>query len=1626
MTIYSEDYTLSSESLYVGSDTTAYDYTIPEQSGEVTDWIVVDPNQIQWSIPELVWENADSSSAIHVKLLDTDEVTLGITGDTTVDVMGDTSVHVTGDTSIQVTGDTSVQVTGDTTLDIGETWNVLVGSTLAVECSDMTLTSGSQQVDIVSSTDNSVVVWSQRIDQEEWSTRSDLPYHVTVPDVIQEHDNVTLQLGNTYTIDMEETEMVFHVDGQSFIDHVEQQECLVGITGIEWHDLTNGNHQTNIVVDMTGRMDLQVPQEFRVYDQILDPDPSAVALTIHTGTQKVTLGCPVENTVLPLSDAALRIVRTDVRESSVEWIHNESLGRSEWIWQSVNPLTGEQTVEAQNGSLDLMNDCPHEFLMRLPGRMRIEPFDYSAFELTYDSLRLGTTEYRNDLTVYGNVYVNDHLIHGESHYTFPALLSASDTDIIVTMDAEQTLSNKKLNRITLDWWFDSTDQVVHGPITAGSTRTLVSWDGDETLSHKTIVSAECQGTWTWTPDSQLNVPWIQRLDGYTLVLGATYGEVSGHVHIDSTYVNVMGQAASSGDIPSDCTVLLGGQIHVGPSTVTADTNPSVVYRDVSNVVQRTVDISTTGIVDTYTHRPVIHGGLELHGPHVLELNGYPNVYVDRYLQHMSGESVERVWVGSTWYWMQRSTASEYTISHSGQSSSTWKWTSSGCLALRKGATYVPTETLEINGKIVTDNDLTSTHWRESYDHSQVQYSNPHLVSLEQCRQVDNQVDDDVVFTLGTVTGLPLPGRPSDAANKAYVDSFLQGVYMQQSIITRTLNVPPANPTAGDRYVVAAGGTGAWEGLDNSIVDWRIDSSNPVAGIPIWFTTPATSGMITFAIDEQCQLIFVGTEWKRLSSLTNHSELQNLAADDHLQYARLNGRSGGQVLSGGTQPADHLYLESTRNHLTGAGSGAVRVQSQVGGNVTIGTTHAAVSSVVQWGANPTWGMVGTETSEFFLHAGTAQLSTKWSSDSIWNLSSSTDFHVAIQGQLGLGTTGPHRLTVSGTTDTDTVQCSVVAPRPSPDSSPATIELSSDPAYPVEFQLISLSDQPCSLVWSQPDLTDQCWYQYVNDDHELAWFYGSSGLSEVTSGLSLGTTRLLFTDSTMTECTYAVESASWSFQLNTRQWLSVIEGTDETEGSTIRFPEDNNDDDEESANWLSATQRTSGLSLVCLGHHTGTSLTTDRPFDVGLYGTLQTHASPSVEWDTVTGVVYGTHFVTSVSGSRHFRVGDTVTVTASGQTVTRTIESVGHETSADPTGYFETPVYVHSVTVSYPFVARQVVDSVTIEQCPFRVLRSDDTPMLSMVSSGWIGVGQTIPEAPLHVTIPTDDSTPVWTTIMGHSSGTLSFLHQGGAAGYFNLQQSTGTYTLRIDNLGDPLFVLTPDGSLGVGTEPTRGSLDIVGDGLYVGQWASDTNQADWGESEAPDGVSAGHESHLASAPALFQGSDGDTRVSGVETVGLFVGDECQQQVTADSVEFTHNLIVHEYVGIGTTTPNDTLDVVGNIRCTKLVTTSDRRLKEDIHDPTHADMYRLVQLFQQVDPQLYRWKSDPSRREHWGLMAQDIEEVEPRLITKRDDGTLQVETTDMVSVLWGYCQHLTQRLQRLESLVADPCVLNVLSS
>ena len=153
-------------------------------------------------------------------------------------------------------------------------------------------------------------------------------------------------------------------------------------------------------------------------------------------------------------------------------------------------------------------------------------------------------------------------------------------------------------------------------------------------------------------------------------------------------------------------------------------------------------------------------------------------------------------------------------------------------------------------------------------------ANPHQVSLEQARSVDNSVAGDINMNSHKVVGLGDPTDTYDAVNKGYVDALVQGLDWQESVKDRDLTEPPTTPNVGDRYLVASGATGDWTGHDNEIAEY--DGS-------AWQFTAPNDGMAVWVEDEDILLVYNGSSWVRFGSTIDHGNLKGLGDDDHPQY-----------------------------------------------------------------------------------------------------------------------------------------------------------------------------------------------------------------------------------------------------------------------------------------------------------------------------------------------------------------------------------------------------------------------------------------------------------------------------------------------------------------------------------------------------------------------------------------------------------------------------------------------------------------------------------------------------------------------------------------------------------------------
>ncbi|MFH2035435.1 MAG: tail fiber domain-containing protein [Candidatus Zixiibacteriota bacterium] len=129
-----------------------------------------------------------------------------------------------------------------------------------------------------------------------------------------------------------------------------------------------------------------------------------------------------------------------------------------------------------------------------------------------------------------------------------------------------------------------------------------------------------------------------------------------------------------------------------------------------------------------------------------------------------------------------------------------------------------------------------------------------------------------------------------------------------------------------------------------------------------------------------------------------------------------------------------------------------------------------------------------------------------------------------------------------------------------------------------------------------------------------------------------------------------------------------------------------------------------------------------------------------------------------------------------------------------------------------------------------------------------------------------------------------------------------------------------------------------------------------------------------------------------------------------------------VGIGTTSPNYTLDVRGTIGNNTTLYHSDKRWKEDIRN-LQGSLDKVMNL-QGVQ---YRWRQNEYPEMNFpdgnqiGLIAQDVEKIIPEVVNKSEDGYKSIDYAKLVSVLiesikeqQGQIETLSKRIDELEGI------------
>jgi len=122
---------------------------------------------------------------------------------------------------------------------------------------------------------------------------------------------------------------------------------------------------------------------------------------------------------------------------------------------------------------------------------------------------------------------------------------------------------------------------------------------------------------------------------------------------------------------------------------------------------------------------------------------------------------------------------------------------------------------------------------------------------------------------------------------------------QDSVLTFS-GTPPGSPSDGDRYIVDTPNSGAWNGLDDYIVEWNTASG-------IWDTYAPNEGFTTFVEDENKYYVYYDGAWAPMGEGIDHGDLVGLDDDDHLQYILVDGSRGFTGTVSGIDPSQDYEL-----------------------------------------------------------------------------------------------------------------------------------------------------------------------------------------------------------------------------------------------------------------------------------------------------------------------------------------------------------------------------------------------------------------------------------------------------------------------------------------------------------------------------------------------------------------------------------------------------------------------------------------------------------------------------------------------------------------------------------------------
>lgn len=153
---------------------------------------------------------------------------------------------------------------------------------------------------------------------------------------------------------------------------------------------------------------------------------------------------------------------------------------------------------------------------------------------------------------------------------------------------------------------------------------------------------------------------------------------------------------------------------------------------------------------------------------------------------------------------------------------------------------------------------------------------------------------------------------------------------------------------------------------------------------------------------------------------------------------------------------------------------------------------------------------------------------------------------------------------------------------------------------------------------------------------------------------------------------------------------------------------------------------------------------------------------------------------------------------------------------------------------------------------------------------------------------------------------------------------------------------------------------------------------------------------------------------------FIGDGSQlvnivsSQWSNSNVDASSNIYYNTggYVGIGTASPQYLLHVNGNLYATNVMTYSDATMKKDVATITNA-----LETVESIRGVRYRLAYDPTAKIHMGVIAQEVEPVAPEVVYTDSNGSKSVCYGNMMGLLVEAIKDVTKIIRSQQDEIAQ---------